>query len=143
VKWKKKRGKGAKKQSTPKDHEVRRLMADLRKFWKRVRKGEIPERLGLLQEYSGRKYRTQVNSAVERENFAGQCVWVFKKPCFTCSGTVKHRHHIVQLQHGGINVPRNIVGLCERCHAEIHDWLVPRGVQTETHHLANLHWRGV
>ena len=32
-------------------------------------------------------------------------------------------HHIVQLQHGGWNHPRNLVRICRACHAAIHPWL--------------------
>lgn len=31
-----------------------------------------------------------------------------------------NRHHIIQLQHGGRNIPNNIVHLCRSCHKEIH-----------------------
>lgn len=43
--------------------------------------------------------------------------------CFVCSGPASARHHIVQLQNGGINSKKNIVSLCATCHAKIHPWL--------------------
>lgn len=33
------------------------------------------------------------------------------------------RHHIVQIQHGGSNRLRNIIAICQHCHAQIHPWL--------------------
>jgi hypothetical protein len=43
--------------------------------------------------------------------------------CFVCLGHAHCRHHIIQLQHGGLNQKKNIVSLCSGCHAEIHPWL--------------------
>jgi GTPase SAR1 family protein len=43
--------------------------------------------------------------------------------CFVCLGQAHCRHHIIQLQHGGLNQKKNIVSLCSSCHAEIHPWL--------------------
>jgi len=43
--------------------------------------------------------------------------------CFVCGLWATCRHHIVQLQHGGINSKKNVVSLCDKCHAEIHPWL--------------------
>lgn len=45
------------------------------------------------------------------------------KFCFICLGEANVRHHIIQLQHGGINSKRNIISLCYKCHADIHPWL--------------------
>lgn len=44
--------------------------------------------------------------------------------CFVCQkGHDLIRHHIIQLQNGGINSKRNIVTLCKECHTEIHPHL--------------------
>lgn len=45
--------------------------------------------------------------------------------CFGCfSGDREfHRHHIIQIQHGGSNTPRNRVALCDACHSDVHPWL--------------------
>lgn len=32
-------------------------------------------------------------------------------------------HHILQVQHGGSNTPRNRMALCDACHAAVHPWL--------------------
>lgn len=43
--------------------------------------------------------------------------------CFVCEGWATARHHIIQLQNGGINSRKNLVSLCDGCHAKIHHWL--------------------
>lgn len=45
------------------------------------------------------------------------------KRCQACGEWAQCRHHIFELQHGGVNHKRNIVYLCHRCHARIHPWL--------------------
>lgn len=34
-----------------------------------------------------------------------------------------HWHHIIQVQYGGSNDPRNFVPLCGLCHHRLHPWL--------------------
>ena len=46
--------------------------------------------------------------------------------CFVCLCQAHCRHHIIQLQNGGLNQKKNIVSLCNSCHAEIHPWLKDR-----------------
>ncbi len=43
--------------------------------------------------------------------------------CFCCGSPATARHHIIQIQNGGMNCRRNLVSLCDGCHAEIHPWL--------------------
>ena len=43
--------------------------------------------------------------------------------CWCCGSKAECRHHIIQLQHGGLNSRKNLVSLCFTCHAEIHPWL--------------------
>jgi HNH endonuclease len=43
--------------------------------------------------------------------------------CFVCRGKAECRHHIIQLQNGGINSRKNLVSLCNGCHSKIHPWL--------------------
>lgn len=45
--------------------------------------------------------------------------------CFVCglSRLEIHRHHVIQVQHGGSNSVRNLVPLCRACHADVHPWL--------------------
>ena len=47
-----------------------------------------------------------------------------KSGCWACHGVkATSRHHIIQVQHGGGNDDRNIVPLCDGCHAEVHPWM--------------------
>lgn len=32
-------------------------------------------------------------------------------------------HHVIQIQHGGSNTPRNRIPLCGPCHSAVHPWL--------------------
>ncbi len=41
-------------------------------------------------------------------------------PCFLCGSEAHHRHHLIQLQHGGINTQKNHVPLCRSCHTDVH-----------------------
>lgn len=42
-------------------------------------------------------------------------------PCFLCGGPEwHHRHHMIQIQHGGGNRWYNIVRLCRTCHRAVH-----------------------
>ncbi len=43
--------------------------------------------------------------------------------CFCCGHPPTARHHIIQIQNGGLNCRKNVVSLCDECHAEIHPWL--------------------
>lgn len=45
--------------------------------------------------------------------------------CFACraGGRPIAWHHVIQIQHGGSNLLRNRVALCEPCHADVHPWL--------------------
>lgn len=44
--------------------------------------------------------------------------------CWACGMEAQVRHHIIQLQHGGlITAAKNVRLLCKDCHSEIHPWL--------------------
>lgn len=62
--------------------------------------------------------RTKFQAAVGRRRFK-------RKKCFVCENKASQsvRHHIIQLQYGGINSKKNIISVCRSCHAEIHPWL--------------------
>ena len=47
--------------------------------------------------------------------------------CFGCRTHDRklYWHHVLQIQHGASNHPRNRVAICYRCHASIHPWLAP------------------
>jgi hypothetical protein len=99
----------------------------LEEFWNRAaRVLGIVERLMLLQEFAERLvYREQTYSQI-RKGSAG-----IKKPrgmCWGCrSRPAEARHHIVQVQHGGRNVLKNIVCVCRGCHAVVHPWMRKKG----------------
>lgn len=50
-----------------------------------------------------------------------------ERTCWACGITRDEvrliRHHIVQVQNGGSNNYRNLVIICQHCHASIHPWL--------------------
>lgn len=91
------------------------------------------ERLGKLQEYSqivlgslvatdkNREAFNQIKHTLHRANAP------INKKCFVCLGPAHCRHHIIQLQHGGMNHKKNVVSLCNDCHAEVHPWLSKNG----------------
>ena len=45
--------------------------------------------------------------------------------CFGCAADNRplNWHHVIQIQHGGSNLLRNRVALCDPCHADVHPWL--------------------
>ncbi len=46
------------------------------------------------------------------------------KSCFICCrNKATCRHHLIQLQNGGINSKKNIIALCDGCHAAVHPWI--------------------
>jgi hypothetical protein len=47
--------------------------------------------------------------------------------CFSCGSRRQplNWHHVIQVQYGGSNGPRNRVAICEPCHAAIHPWVKP------------------
>jgi hypothetical protein len=53
-------------------------------------------------------------------------------PCFICGGEWHHKHHIIQIQHGGRNLRANWVCLCRDCHREVHRRAVKIFVDNDT-----------
>lgn len=43
--------------------------------------------------------------------------------CFACLARGYARHHIISIDNGGRNVKKNIVILCQQCHALLHPWM--------------------
>lgn len=86
------------------------------------------ERYFLLKRFSHRRCRGAKYAKERRAAFSRWKYVVFPRVerhvCWCCwAGMAKHRHHVVQLQNGGRNIPENIVPLCEHCHKMIHPWL--------------------
>jgi len=114
------------------------LKIKLLQFWERFggkkQRGEgftKDEKIAALIDYSKIVivYRNQTSIAHRREKFDGIKSVMHKmhirrnSVCFACGGAPDCRHHIVQLQNGGINSKKNIVSLCNSCHSKIHPWL--------------------
>jgi len=87
------------------------------------------ERLSVLIEYSNMvifkpkslfKKRTEFNQIKKTLHRAELKI---NTKCFVCLEQANCRHHIIQLQHGGLNQKKNIVSLCSSCHSLIHPWL--------------------
>jgi hypothetical protein len=72
-------------------------------------------------------FRRQQSNAERRKIFnevkATLCRQKLGTPCFVCSKPGFSRHHIIQLQNGGLNSRRNLVVLCDDCHSAIHPWM--------------------
>ena len=82
-------------------------------FWVRFRKGEPI--LDLMREYSHYRFEGyHGRAAFNRSGIA------WKRRCLACHGSPNHRHHIIQLSRGGMNISANIVTLCRICHREVH-----------------------
>jgi 5-methylcytosine-specific restriction endonuclease McrA len=85
------------------------------------------EALRLLAETRVR-YKKQQALELRREQFddAKPKLHSFRRfgCCFVCGGMANDRHHIIQLQNGGINSKKNIVSLCSKCHEKIHPWMI-------------------
>ena len=43
-----------------------------------------------------------------------------KGKCLCCNSPIEHHHHIVPRSKGGSDTPENIVGLCNKCHEQVH-----------------------
>ncbi len=85
-------------------------------------------KISILKKYSDIKLfrRNKQSLKRKREKFDEIKDEKFKsknKICFICGHKPNVRHHIIQIQYGGINTKQNIIYLCYGCHAEIHDWL--------------------
>lgn len=99
-------------------------------FWREVHAGA--DRRELLQhmthvsiarppEWDRAAIRHEHETSVARVGLNG-----LTRACFACL-TMDRRvyvHHVIEIQHGGSNHPRNRVSLCFRCHHDLHPWLV-------------------
>ena len=101
-------------------------------FWARFPEGaavSAEEKVRLLRTYAGMVFRFRTKPVVHkriREHFNRN----FRdeqddRPCFVCGNRFNHRHHIIQIQHGGRNRKRNLVLLCRECHSLVHKGLMP------------------
>lgn len=67
--------------------------------------------------------------AVRQESVRRHWRWTHHPHCQICRSWDRPLvwHHLIQIQHGGTNVPLNRVMICVRCHADVHPWLPPVG----------------
>lgn len=91
--------------------------AVIREFWEGV---TTTNRLARLMAFAERTVQTNQSYYQNRKTklpmVRGQC-WACRRR------KAEHRHHVIQLQHGGTNSPRNLVAICRWCHGEIHPWM--------------------
>ena len=103
----------------PKNHRYKKL---LRRFWIKTTNATQKYRLALLKDYSTIKVKSSDNLLLRNE-FNHRFYNLYNQ-CFICKKTDNLiRHHIFALKNGGDNSSKNIISLCNDCHAEIHDWL--------------------
>lgn len=55
----------------------------------------------------------------EFDQIKGALLPLTGQSCYACSHTATDRHHILPLCRGGKNLPRNLIGLCKRCHIKM------------------------
>ncbi len=84
-------------------------------------------RLKLLQEMAELRFSTvkpKLQPLIRAEFDKNKHNWLkLKGICAVCENAPHVRHHIVQIQNGGLNNRKNLILLCNLCHAEIHPWL--------------------
>lgn len=98
------------------------LRAALRGFWA----NEMTPRVDRLIAWADVKVTMRVKtSTVRGKNLWGIVSRVRPITTCWCCAVEKpdHMHHIVQVQHGGLNLPCNLVPLCDYCHAIVHPWM--------------------
>lgn len=98
-------------------------------FWRMASAGT--ERVALLKQLSDVSLMRPSDWDFDaiRQGLTGRHagVTLFADACFGCRSSERrlYWHHIIQVQHGGSNNPRNLVAICHACHQSIHPWLVP------------------
>lgn len=97
--------------------------AALREFWRQ--QGDGADRLGLLQAFAEVAIVRPEGWDYLEVRRTAQDALLAHNGCFVC--LTKDRaiefHHVIQIQHGGSNTPRNRVPLCAVCHDAVHPWL--------------------
>ena len=58
--------------------------------------------------------------------------------CFVCKDNKAiFQHHIILLKNGGYDSNINRIPICEYCHAEIHDWMMPLSIKKQIEDFDN------
>lgn len=109
---------------------IESVRAILRTFWDRSESCGSPEqRAALLQEFACCRVVIPPKDRATRSEFDRKkerlLPRVWARPCWTClKRKASHRHHIIELARGGLNITENLVPLCDICHAEVHPWML-------------------
>ena len=85
------------------------------RFWQLFRNGA--DRIALLRYYAQLRFRRR--SIASRSAFEQSGIR-HRRKCAVCRDKANHRHHIIQLCHGGLNLRANIISLCRYCHRTVH-----------------------
>jgi 5-methylcytosine-specific restriction endonuclease McrA len=106
----------------------------LQAFWNNFEATDsVTKRLELLKEFDKQHSRRSISKqelTSRRQDFKQSKHFnYFKENCKVCLKFPVIRHHLIELQHGGLNVYSNIMPLCRECHATIHPWLATKGVK--------------
>lgn len=97
------------------------------------------EKLTALIRLSKIKYFHRTKSLRRlRKHFNKNYKSMFTLDCFVCSRKSQHRHHLIQLQYGGINSKLNRIPLCRNCHVKIHPWMIKKEDGESATHLYSL-----
>jgi hypothetical protein len=104
-------------------------------FWLMTRDAEV-DRIALLKQIAGValsrpsgwdewQIRQEMGSVTRNRFHEKGRIRLESERCFCCLTEDRrvYWHHIIQVQHGGSNTPRNLVTLCHRCHRSVHPWL--------------------
>lgn len=111
--------------SLRKQKKLRSAQRDRRALWKATPVG--PSRLRLLVDWAHVNVtEMSVRGLIDRRRAfnASKDEWRGHAGDGTCAACgrfgARAWHHIVQLQYGGTNSPKNLVRVCRPCHAVIH-----------------------
>ena len=112
------------------------IRRDLRIFWEAFGKYGI-NKIELLREFSEKIYnynpqRRKVRRFFNKDkNLRLSKEEIIYARCYVCGDSPVIRHHIIQIQHGGVNVRENLIRICRTCHEKIHPWMYERRIEKE------------
>jgi hypothetical protein len=93
----------------------------LKKFWRQFRKMRTPE--GKLALLKGMAEIVVPNNVPYDKRRKARRKWKGRR-CLVCAEFGFHIHHIIQVQNGGNSRNDNLILLCDKCHGNIHPWIV-------------------
>lgn len=118
-------------------------------FWMMNRQG-VP-RLWLLSHVGKVVIRRPLDwdrAVVRREHEQAIRAGILRLAATQCFGCMKggplYQHHIIEVQNGGSNDPRNRVALCFDCHKSLHPWLeAPKSTGQGLEHVRDFMVRAI